>query len=259
MCVELVAQVRGVDAPGRRGDLREAHHLPRVRGQGIGVGQARAQADGAAGHAAFQVLLHGEALARRGDAGQVADVADPQRRVTGQGRDVHRGPGGPDGVDVLGEVFEGEVIPAAQEVERLGRPAVQANRRGADAAVAHHHRRDALADLRQAVGGSEDRVVVVGVHVDEPRGQRAAGEVVGLVRGGAAQVADGGDTVAPHADVGHAGCGARAVEDRRPGEQDVERIRRHGSLESRMVALVHAPSTWIRVQGTRRCGRTHSR
>ena len=73
---------------GNGGDPGEANHLLRARGQGIGVGQARAQADGAAGHTAFEVVLHAQALAGRGDTGQVADVADPERRVTGQGREL---------------------------------------------------------------------------------------------------------------------------------------------------------------------------
>ena len=111
---------------------------------------------------------------------------------------------------VVGEARELVGLLAAEQVQRRRRIAVEGDRREADAAVAGDDRGDALADLRQHVRGVEDDAVVMGVGVDEARGERPALEVVlgpsGARRDGAGRP-DGGDAVAGDGDV--AGKGRR--------------------------------------------------
>jgi hypothetical protein len=132
-----------------------------------------------------------------------------RRRLDGQPREV------------VGERVEALRLAVGDQVQRRHRRAV-AERRQADAAVADHHRGDALARLRRHRRIGEQQPVVVRVHVDEARRDGAA--VAGRPRLGIGRVeaADGGDAAAGERDVAVVAGGAGAVEDHCVAQQQVE-------------------------------------
>ena len=203
-------------APGGRGP-GQGHHLGGVGPAVGGVGQAAAQPGRAGVHGRRHLLGHGLDLLGGGRPAIVLQVPHPQGAVAHQGRHVQGQGRGPEGFYILGEAVEAEHGPVPQEVERGWRsPGLtaggQAEGGQADAAVAHHHAGDALAELGLAGGPLEHGLVIVGMHVDEPGGQHQAGGVQAGGADGRAQRAHGGDPVAQHAHVGAEGRRARAVQ-----------------------------------------------
>jgi hypothetical protein len=168
----FVAQVRAVDAAEARHHTGQGHHLVGGRGEGGFVKQAGGHAGGAAFHALFQQRAHGRHFVGRGRARQVVHagktqgrVADEQRDVDGRLRRDHRALVGVDRI-------KAERVGAQQVQRRLG--LLHHKGRQRDAAVAGHHRGDALRDLGQHLGVVEHDGVVVRVHVDKTRRDRHA-------------------------------------------------------------------------------------
>ncbi len=128
---------------------------------------------------------------------------------------------GPQRVQVVGEALETVRTAFVQQVQGGGRVGVR-QRRQADAAIARDHRGDALRDLGRHVAAPEQVVVVVGVRVDEAGRDHQARHVDPGVRGGVRQIADGGDAVAAHAQVGAPSRGVAAVDEGAAHEQQVE-------------------------------------
>src|SRR5690606_7336674 len=94
----------------------------------------------------------------------------------------------------------GDVLDAFHELDEAA--VIGGSHRGeADAAVAHHHRGDALPRRRRQLAVPGGLAVIVGVDVDEAGGDECA---VGVDLPGAVRLdpSDGGDAVAVDGDVG---------------------------------------------------------
>ena len=99
---------------------------------------------------------------------------------------------------------------------------LQPHRRRAEAALADDLGGHALADLAVGAAVHQQRGVAVGVHVDEAWRHGEAARVDRLRGAGAAQVADGFDALAAHADIAGEGRCAAAVDELAASDQDVE-------------------------------------
>ena len=167
------------------------------------------------------MLAHGSDFIWRGGAEQVVEVIAAQRRVADQCGDVERGVGRFDGRAVIAEARINEGFRRTQQVHRVRRIAFQADRRGADPTVADNHCGHALAELGQHLGLADDHRVVVGVHVDEPRRQHAAGGVDFLAGAGIVQVADALDAPVENRHVGAVAGRVAAIDDQGVANQRV--------------------------------------
>ena len=215
--VVLIAHVRDIDAALVGQQLRQRDHLVHVGGRVRLVVQAGAEADRARIQPLGQAVPHGVDFPGRGFLPDVVHAGEAQRAVADEIGDVGARLRGGDGLDIVRHALEAEVFEATQQVEGRRRrlhPA-EGNRRKAYAAVPGDHGRHALTDLGDHVGADKDRVVVVGVGVDEARRDNAAGGV-DLAR--AARVPDstgfrdGANPVAPERHIGAPPWRARAVD-----------------------------------------------
>jgi hypothetical protein len=122
----------------------------------------------------------------------------------------------------FGQRHAGDVFHAFHQVDQVGLPAF-AQRREADAAVAHHQRRHAVVDAGREGFIPAGLAVVVGVDVDETGHQPGAigGDALARRTADAAQL---DDAAALYADVGRGRCGAAAVDDGGALDQQVEHI-----------------------------------
>jgi hypothetical protein len=113
-----------------------------------------------------------------------------QGRVTDQRGHVDGRLRGIDGLDIAGKARIVEGLGLAQQVHRVRRIALERDRRGADAAIADHHRGHALRQLGEHLRGADDVGVVMRMHVDEAGREHAAGGI-DLLRGMPVELADG--------------------------------------------------------------------
>jgi hypothetical protein len=164
--------------------------------------QAAGEAEGARLHRLGNVVLHGVELVGpglvRGDAHhraadrvmahQLADV-DAAGRMAGQ-KLAHRAPG----------VAEAAVL-GAGDLEVLAQ-VLGRDRRRRQTAIAVDDRRHALRDLADGVRVDRQVEVVVGMHVDEARGDDAAFGIEPLRRHLAREIAHRGDAADADRDVG---------------------------------------------------------
>ena len=169
----LVAHVRAIDAVEfleRAGNIDDfLRWAPRCDEF---VVKARGKADRAGGKRFAHRLAHAPDLGGGGGAIEVVHRDHAQRHVADQQRTVDRGRMRAEFLDIGAEGRKAE--PAAfvvEQVERRGhrRPSCRPARGERDAAVARHHRRDALAHFRRHVAGGQHQAVVVRVRVDETR------------------------------------------------------------------------------------------
>ncbi|MNN69629.1 hypothetical protein D3C81_1854350 [compost metagenome] len=108
----------------------------------------------------------------------------------------------------------------AEQVHRVGRLARQRHRRGADAAVADHHRGHALRQLADHVRVADHFQIIMRMHINEARCQRQPTRVDDLRRVAIA-LADGDDAAVADGDVAvNAGLVA-AVENQGVADQNV--------------------------------------
>ena len=152
----------------------------------------------------------------------LAHHVQAHRPVRHLGAEVEVAGPGVEVVEVLGErlplpreaLVEGDAGDVLDALHQLDQPVVvgRADRREADAAVAHHRRRDAVPARRGELVVPGRLAVVVGVDVDEAR--RHQGPVgVDLPPPGAGDGTDLGDDAAVDGDVGRPGRAPRAVDD----------------------------------------------
>src|SRR5206468_6499008 len=103
-----------------------------------------------------------------------------------------------------------------------------------EAAVADHHRGDAVPPRQRQVRIPEELRVVVRVEVDEPRGDDRAARIEDPARTGGAEPADRRNPTAADADVGAIALRARAVDDDPVPDHDVEHgVLRHPAATAR--------------------------
>src|SRR5690606_310913 len=128
--------------------------------------------------------------------------------VDGGGRRIEGG-------EVLGEAPVAEIARAAEKVERRrGGAPVEEERREADAAIADHDRRHALARLPRHRRLGEERAVVMRMDVDEAGRQGLSAEVDLLSPGAFGDVPDEGDASRLDGKGAGAAGGAGAVDER---------------------------------------------
>jgi len=140
------------------------------------------------------------------------------------------GEGLPIETDALDEGGAGDVLDAFHQRDQPfdGAVAVARCERGeADAAVAEQQRGHPVLHARTEGLVPARLAVVVGVQVDEPRGEPSAARVDAAVRC-AVHPSDLADDPALHADIGGAWCVAGAVDDGGGFEDEIE----HGGLRS---------------------------
>ena len=198
-------------------------------------------------HALFDQRAHRRHVAGRRRLALDAALAhheDAHRRMRHLRREIDVAAPGRQGVEIVGEALPvprhafahhqlGNVLDAFHDLHQrvaVGGPAG----READAAVAHQHRRHAMAG-----GGREPLVpgrlpVIVGVDVDEARCHR---EPLGvdLLAAGAWDAADGGDLAILHRDIGRARFAAGPVKHGAVAHHQIE-LGRHGLLLRESVA-----------------------
>ncbi len=152
---------------------------------------------------------------------------EPQRRVAAQHRGIR---GGGRRVQPVEEIVHARELEArADEVERRQRPlAGQCVGRKADTAIADDDRGHALAGLVEHVRPVEERVVVVGMDVDEARADHAAGGIHFHRARGPRQIAERGDPVALDADIGLGPGRAGSVDHVAVADQKIEAVGIHG-------------------------------
>src|SRR5262249_18499447 len=178
----------------------------------------------------------------------LAQDLQPYRRVADQRADVDRRAARLERVQELGEALERPLPPDAGE-ERLQGHALDAlpraqdeltvcrpGRRDAQAAVAHHQRRDAVPGRDRQHAIPEHLGVVVRVDVDEAGSDDGALGVDGA-RGAAGHVADRRDATVAHGDVAAPARRARAVDQRAAADQEIV-VLAHGPLFSFSVDLL---------------------
>ena len=136
---------------------------------------------------------------------------------------------GLDGVDELAEAGKAKGRRLAKQVE--ARNHVAKRQRGQrKPAIADHHAGHALADLHIHIRFGEQGVVVMGVHVDEARGDDMAADVDRLAAPPVGEIADRRNPVVTHRHVGAHARRAGAVDDRAAGQKQIARVRRHHPL-----------------------------
>ena len=114
--------------------------------------------------------------------------------------------------DALGERGAGNVLDAFHQLDER-RLATRAHRREADAAVAHHARRDAVQRRGEQLPSHDDLAVVVRVDVDEAGQHVRAGRHQSSRRAGPRHVADLDDPAVLHGDVARERGAPRPVDD----------------------------------------------
>jgi hypothetical protein len=97
-----------------------------------------------------------------------------QRRVSNQCGNVDRRPRLADRGKIRGKGWITESLRVAQQVHRIGRFATQADRRGADAAVADNDRRNSLGKFGQHLRSANHRGVIMCMNIDEARSEHQA-------------------------------------------------------------------------------------
>ena len=217
---ELGAHVRRVQAAELGERLGQRHHLLRRRGERARVLQPRAQPERAERRAPRAARRASRRSRRRGGAVERVHVVVAQRRVADQRRHVHGGPRASDRVHVGAECRIRERVGAAEQRERHGeRVVAQPRRRRADPAVADDDRRDPLRELGPHLGRAHDVRVVVGMDVDEARGE-AQPRSVDLQLGGEPELgADSDDHSVRDRDVCNEWCAACAVDHTRVADE----------------------------------------
>ena len=223
-----------VARPARR------HRLPVAIGMGVGERGGESQAAGL-----DRFVQQRDHLVDLGVGGLLAyrclaHHIPADRAVAHEEAGIHRDPA----FEAVEELAEGVPVPRDALFERGERHAldlrhhaarviggVGLQRREREAAVAADHTGDAVHVRRRGVGIPMELRVVVRVRVDEARCEHETVAVDGGGRGVAgerARFGDGGDAVAADTDVGRPGGRARAVDEGRSDDLDVE----HGKAAS---------------------------
>ena len=183
-----------------------------------------------------QQLAHALEVVRRGGLevrGTVAHHEKAQAVVRHQRHEIEAMPHGVEHIRVIGEALPapahalgqhraGNLLHAFHQLHQA-RFLAFLHRRKPHAAVAHHHRGDAVVDARAEGLVPRGLPVVVGVDVDEPRRDDGAGRVDGFLRNGG-DLADLLDLAVPNADVGRLPRRARAVVNRPAANHQVKHL-----------------------------------
>ena len=214
--IGLVAHMRHVDAAMGAQRLAHRDHLI---GRRLGIGgvvKAGGEAGGTLGQGLAQPGLHGGDFAVIGGAIDIAlHGFDAQRHMAAEGEGIDVGGALFQRLGIFGETAQGEPALIAQQVERRRRALGHPQRRERDAAIAHHHGGDTLADLAMLAGGAaEHGAVIMGMGVDKAGGEGEAGGDDLLLAGSAAQIAHGDDALAIDRDIALEARRAGAVDDR---------------------------------------------
>ena len=213
--IAFVTQMRGVDRAVGTQAAREFDDFV-----GAGVFARHVPKPGReAGGALFQRLVeprfHARDFSRCCRArGIAAHCFAAQRHMPDQRIRVDRGRLRREPFGIGGEAVERPPALVAEQIERRGRPAIECDRREADAAIADDDRGDSLRELAQhARRAFEDRAVVVGMRVDKARREREAFGIDLFARRQAGEIADRRHALAVDGDIGRECRFAGAVDD----------------------------------------------
>ena len=143
---------------------------------------------------------------------EFAHAADAQGRMADQASRVERRRMRIEGVEIIGETLEAVIALFPDQIQRRRRCAIEDERRERDAAIAGHDRGDALTDFRAHIGGDEERAIVVGMDIDESRGDDEPVRVDLAPSAAARQTFHGSDALAVDRDIGAETGGAGAVD-----------------------------------------------
>ena len=164
--------------------------------------------------------------------GAIAHYEDAEWRVGDLEGDVHGVPARldlgeivaeapPRPVEPLVEDDAGDVLDALHHLDQLG-PELRPRGRESDAAIARHHRRDAVGERRVERVVPHHLPVVMGVDFDEAGGHDLAGGVDRLVRIDVDPLVDGDDMTVFHAHVRAPWCGASPIDEHAITNEDIE-------------------------------------
>jgi hypothetical protein len=219
--VEFGAHVRRVQRARVRERLGERHHFLGRRGERGAVCETAAQSERAVRKRFLELRAHAGDFPVGRRAVEAVHLVVAQRGMTDERGDVDGRPRLVHRRDVIGEGRIQERAAIAEQVHRIGRIARQRDRRRADPAVADDHRRHALRDLRQHLRRADHVRVVVRVHVDEARRERAAVRFDDLLGQPVRQIADRHDRAVADRHVALDGRRARAVVQLRADDQRI--------------------------------------
>ena len=213
----------------------------------VRIGARRGEAERAAAQRLDGQAAHlGDVVRRRRLAahGAVAHDIDAQRQMRDLRGDVDRARPAFQLVHVFGEALPlpvqaggqhgiGNLLDAFHQIhQRLA--VMLLHRREADAAIAEHHRRDAVPARRRQQRIPHRLSVIMRVHVDPAgRDQQAVG--VDVAPGRALLAAHGGDAAVGDRNVAREGCLAGAIDDGAAANDDVV----HGSRSGCDPAMMH--------------------
>ena len=224
-CRALATNVARVErAPPPGADTSEGDDLGSGR---IGAGridQSGGQSPGAGLDGIGQGTLHRRQLAGGRLPPREAHRGDAERAVADELHDVHGRAVGVERVEVLTDRAPAKVH-AARQVEGEALEIVEvlvADGRRRETTVADYLGRHALADLGLGAAIGPQAPVRVGVHVDEPGRHDSTRGVDGTAGRLPGKITDGHDRLVAHAHIGAAAGRARAVDDGRALDLQVE-------------------------------------